>query len=488
VALVVTLLSGAAALRLVAIDSPSFHPHSTRQYRSAIIARAKYYALAPPRDEARREAGVRAGEQKGALEPPLTETLAAAGYAVAGRETPVVPRLLCSGLWLAGGLCVYSLTRRLLGREAALVALSYQVLSPHSVIIGRSFQPEALLVASLAGALLLMLRHHRSLAVRDLWLAGAATALSIVAKPVSVFFLLPAFCSLGWLRQGVRGFLSNRATWLFGASVVAPVAYYAVGALTVDTLREQANMSLGPSMLLRLRYWRSWAEMLGETHGLFVVFFALLGVVVAPRGAARALLVALWVGYVTYGLVFAYHISTHPYYQAPLTVPIALSLASLAVALFRFVRWPAAKLGLGVALALALAYQARTKAVPEYAKTARRPIDDYRSIGKTVKHSSRVVYLSNDSWGSPLVYHGELAGWAWLSSRQASAKQRIRSSRRDVRTLKRLIRDEGAEYFVTTSLRELKSQKGLSEYLERRYRLVGEGRNYAVYDLRRRRR
>ncbi|HEX6277265.1 MAG TPA: glycosyltransferase family 39 protein, partial [Polyangiaceae bacterium] len=257
VALVVMVLVGAAALRLVAIDNPSFHPHSTRQYRSAIIARAKYYALAPPRDEAEREAGVRAGELKGALEPPLTETLAAAGYAIAGRETPVVPRLLCSVLWLAGGLFVYSLARRLLGSEAALVALSYQVLSPHSVIIGRSFQPEALLVASLAGALLLMVRHHRSLAVRDLWLAGAATALSIVAKPVSVFFLVPAFCSLGWLRHGARGLLSNRATWLFlGASVGVPVASYAVGALTVDTLREQASMSLGPSLLLTPRYWR----------------------------------------------------------------------------------------------------------------------------------------------------------------------------------------------------------------------------------------
>jgi hypothetical protein len=482
--LVPGILVGAAALRFVALDNPSYDPHSTRQYRSAIIARAKYYAVQPPRDDARVAAAARAVEEKGALEVPLTETLAAAGYAVAGRETPAVPRLLCSLLWLAGGFFVYSLARRLVGREAALVALAYQVLSAYSVIIGRSFQPEALLVASMAGALLFVLRHHQSLAARDVWLAAAATALSIVAKPVSAFFLLPAFLGLGWLRLGARRLLFDRATWLFLAIAGVPLAFYAASTLMGGALREQASMSLEPSLPATLRFWRNWAEMLGKTHGLAVTLLALLGAAVAPRGAARVLLVALWLGYFAYGLVFAYHISTHPYYQAPFTIPVALSLASLAVALFRFVRFTAAKLALGVTLSLALAYQAGTAAVPQYAKRPQRPLADYRAIGEAVNHSPRVVYLSNDSWGSPLVYHGEIAGWPWLSERQTDARERHSEHKQDVRTLQRLIRNERAEYFVSTSVRELRSQRQLAQYLERKHRLVAEHKNYVIYELR----
>jgi hypothetical protein len=480
--LVLAVLLAGIALRCVAIDNPSYAPHATRQYRSAIIARATYYELSSPRDDALGAAAKRAAAEKGTLEVPLTETLAAVGYAVIGRETPVVPRLLASSFWLFGGLCVYALARMLVGREAALVALAYQVLSPHAVVIGRSFQPEALFVGSMAGALYLMVRHHRSLSVRDLCLAGAATALSILAKPMSVFFLVPAFLSLGWLRHGPRGLATHRASYAFLALAVgAPAAYYAAGSLLDDSLREQASMSFDKSAATAAWFWRGWAEMLGATHGLAVALLSLLGVIVAPRGAARALLVALWLGYVAYGFVFAYHIATHAYYQAPLSVAIALSLASLAVALFRLVRSHAAELALQVGLLVALTFQSKRQAVPQYERTD-RIIQHYDSIGRTVKHSSRVVYLSPRNWGSALLYHGQVAGWFWATGEQNANKEP--SARQDVRTLQRLIRNEGAEYFVATSLNELKSQDRLFKYLERKHRLVEMGKRHAIYDLR----
>jgi hypothetical protein len=481
VVLVVATLLAAAWLRAPALDNPSFStkPTPTRQYRAAIIARALYYDLSPPDERARRRTAERAGKRLGMLEPPITESLAAVGYLIAGAETPIVPRVLTSLLWLAGGVFVYRLVRLVFSPEAALVALGFQVLTVHSVVASRSFQPEALLVLALTFALLRVVHHHLVPDRKNFWFAAAATGFAVLVKPVSACFLIPAFGCLALGRDGLRRTLTKSENWLYLAVGLAlPSSFYLASSLLASDMRDQAAMTFTPALVFTKQFWAGWLAMIDRTHGRLPMVLGAVGVALAPRGTARALFASLWSGYVVYALAFAYHVSSHAYYQVPFVPVLAASLASLASALLRLVpsRAPAAGTAIVVAgLAIGARYAA-DEATRVFEKRSDRAIAMYRAIGSAVHSSDRVVFLSPEAWGGALQYHAPLAGW-YLESRGGRGDK-------NEATLRELVNRREAAYFVATDLDELRRQRRVAAYLERHHRVIHETERAVVYDLR----
>src|ERR671912_511777 len=94
--IVAALLVAGAAVRLVNLDQSVLSFHPTRQFRSAIIARACYYERTPAiPDWARRVAVANRGIQP-AAELTIMEGLACAAYQMAGRESHAFPRIFAS--------------------------------------------------------------------------------------------------------------------------------------------------------------------------------------------------------------------------------------------------------------------------------------------------------------------------------------------------------------------------------------------------------
>ena len=67
---------------------------------------------------------------------------------------------------------------------------------------------------------------------------------------------------------------------------------------------------VSPSFYIR------WIIFAGGLVDLGVAFISFVGVWLLPK-KARIIPLALWVGYILYGLAFSYHITTHEYYSIP---------------------------------------------------------------------------------------------------------------------------------------------------------------------------
>ena len=94
----------AALIRLDEIRAPGFAP--TREYTSAIIARAFYYVGNDNIVPWRQNIAAILKEQQPVLEPPLTEYLVSLSYRIMGNEDISYAHYFTSLFWLVGGIFV----------------------------------------------------------------------------------------------------------------------------------------------------------------------------------------------------------------------------------------------------------------------------------------------------------------------------------------------------------------------------------------------
>src|SRR5687767_6824086 len=113
----------AALIRRDEIRAPGFAP--TREYTSAIIARAFYYAGNENIVPWRQTIAAKLKNQQPILEPPLTEYLVSLSYRIFGNEEIFYARYFTGMFWLIGGIFMYKITRTLLSADAALFATAY---------------------------------------------------------------------------------------------------------------------------------------------------------------------------------------------------------------------------------------------------------------------------------------------------------------------------------------------------------------------------
>ncbi|HEX2677083.1 MAG TPA: glycosyltransferase family 39 protein [Polyangiales bacterium] len=483
------MFGAALALRSVDLGNPRFQFHPTRQYHSAILARAFYARMTDTMSPARKEVAEIAGARAGRFEPPLVEGLVACGYLIVGSEQPAVPRLLSSCFWLIGAWFLFRAARRLISERAAWVALFGFLFLPYGVIASRSFQPDPLMVCLLCASLDAMLVHDELRTRKHLLYASAASALAVLVKPVCVFEIFALFLALFVRRTAPRDWLRAPDLYVFTGLVLAPtVAFYVPSMLGGGALDTQAKSSFQPGLWHQRMFHSGWRQMLERVFGLPALWAAALGIAVS-RGRARVALVALGVGYVAYAFAFAYHVMGHDYYQLPAIPVVALAWAAGAERALELAarfdrRWQLAVLGVCAIATVALTAQR----IVRYSLPALRPRADeriamYRKIGKLVGHSSHVIFLSPDGYGGPIQFYGELSGWYWPTVRDSIiAHERGAPKLNPLKRLDELIPD--AEYFVSTSPRELHRQDAVRERLDGSFRLRANNDRYQIFDLR----
>lgn len=486
--LIVLLFVAAFGLRLYHIDQPPLEFHAARQYRSLIIARgifAQASGLLP--DWQRQVAGV-SMERQGILEPPVMETLAAAGYILVGSEQTWIPRLLSVIFWLIGGAFLYLIARTVGDRSVALIATAFYLFLPFAVVASRSFQPDPSMVALLLVSVWASIRYHRHPSTRGFLLAVACASVAFVWQPRSICVVAAAFVSLAIQRNGLRNWAWFResATFLVPAAI-APAVIYGYGIISGAFRTDIAQDIFQPGLWFSSFLWRGWLFSIDAAVGLVPFFGGLLGAFLFARGLPRALLVGLWVGYFGFGLAFDFAVAVHDYYHLQLVPIVGLSAAPiLAVTVSRARRlspephWRAAIwLILAGALALTLVFARIRMENPGW----EQEIATREAIGAAVAHSTRTIYLAGD-YGVPLEYHGLLAGRAWPLQSDLEWEGLVG---RPERTAEERYRQDFAsdepEYFVIEDFEELEGQSDLLMLLEA-FPVLAEGDGYRIYDLR----
>jgi len=515
--MIATLFAAAFVVRLYRIDQPLLDFHPIRQYRTAILARVYYYQGAESIPQWKKELLASYKERIPLLEPPIGEIVTAWIWRIAGGEYLWLPRIFSCIYWLIGGIFLYLIACRLISPSAAVFSTLFYLFWPYNLFIGRSIQPEAMLVMLYVCSVFLILRYYDRPTVTRLVPAAIAAGCAILIKPYIIFPIYVAFISVGIFKQGLAGFVMSPKSILFViVSLLPGGAYYGHSLLASNYLARRGGIQFVPNLLLTGQFWKSWLAMIGHTTGIVALITAMAGTFFCLKGVARALLAGLWAGYIVFGIVFNNAIHTHDYYQVPLIPVVYIGLGPIAVLLTSHLRrlsilWCRGLAGIGILVLVILGVMALKIRPDQFFNmdprlkdnleivcnfigvnphTVKRINADFTSeaktaeqIGEFVKHSTKTMLLAGGHVRA-LMYHGWFSSVPWpseydlrtdklMGGRQITALERFNSK----------YARHSPQYFIVADLEDFARQKDLKQLLTTRFAVIAESNTYLIFDL-----
>jgi 4-amino-4-deoxy-L-arabinose transferase-like glycosyltransferase len=473
----------AAAVRLYHISEPGVL--IDREYTSAVFARSFYYNQTDSVADWQREIAAIIKQNQPILEPPVTEYLVSLIYRAIGSEQLWVSHILTALFWLISGIFFYEMAKMVVSLKAAVIATVYYLFTPLSILVSRSFQPDALMMMLFLMSLYLILRYYEQPTMSRLLLAGGVTGLGLLERPLILFALMGAYTALAIYRSRSWKFIFEKDFIIFGAICLLPsVLYYGYGIFIAGFLRWKVASSFRPHLYLHREYWEGWAQLAAAGVGYPILLGALFGLPTLRLGKPRFLLIGLWLGYIVFGLVFTMHIHTHGYYQAQLIPIVALSFSSLVAALLDYLRQLNDKwywwLPVGATVLLIMFFD-----ISEVqAKVGSQVFESERvahEIGEIVNHSSHTVFVAR-YYGMPLQYYGELAGMPWP---KAIEYWLYREPNERALSIEERLSGLGfePEYFVITDFDSFNNRHAdLKAFLQENCLLLVQNEHFLIYD------
>ncbi len=509
----------ALLVRLYHITAMPDDYHPARQYRCASIARSFYLSGQPGAEHASAQ---NKHFQDGLLEPPIMEMAAVVGYKLLGGEKLWFPRVLSILFWLAGGYWLFRLAVELSGRTAALFTLAFFLFVPYAILGSRSFQPEPLMVALIIATVYGSHRYFQQPSARRLLALASLAAFTILIKPTSVFAICSVFFCLSIYHSGWKLALTRPALYLFGLIAMLPsLAYYGWGLLHVAKLQDQMSISFVPQLFVHLSYWSGWLKMIGRTAGIIPFVLALAGLCFFSKDHRRMLVVALFLGYLAYGLVFNYHIHTHDYYSlqllpivalalgpilavlsaiacdqwrvspSRLIIPVVLVFALLAVGGFWFKYSNLKRVDAGIKdqlkssmLLVGLSQKVFMFVNPGYYGFDQARADEEK-IGVLVNHSQKTVLLTRDN-SLPIIYNAGISGKVWPSHSEIQFQTDFthRAMLTAAHRYEQFFQPLAPEYFIITEFEDYTNQPDLKAFLEANFPVhASENKRYLIFQL-----
>jgi 4-amino-4-deoxy-L-arabinose transferase-like glycosyltransferase len=475
----------------------------TRQLFSALKARGMYYAMRPdigsmpdspnPNVPAwKREVAIQQWKSMQAIEPTVLETISALTYRVTG-EHPWVARIYSSLFWVTAGIFLFLLANELAGPSGAFISLLFYLFLPYGVLASRSFQPDPLMVALMVSAAWATfhwanIREPGAATPPGAWkwavLAGVLNGLAIFVKNVAIFPL--AFAALAMvLERGLLKSIKDKQTWLLAILAILPAAAYSLyGVLVAGFLGGQFAFRFFPQLWPDPGFYLRWKGQIDGVTGFSAFALGITGIFLVRR-RAMAFLGGLWLGYFAYGMTFAYHISTHDYYQIPLIPIVAISIAPVAETLFEQAKkyqtaW-LMRAALGALILLVTAIQMWNVRV-ELAREDWRPDAQFWSmLGEKIGQNGPVLTISQD-YGYRLAYWG----WQQVDSWYDSGDLDLRALDGRQIDLGARFREQaaGKSFLVVTQIGKLDLQPEIKDFVYKTYPVFAQGQGYIIFDLR----
>jgi hypothetical protein len=475
-------------IRLFDLTDPPLDFHSTRQLRSAIIARDLYYRDLEPALDWQRERAAQQLAGYNLIEPLVFESAVAGAYRLIGSDPVWVARLFAILFWMVGAVALYRLATEMTSPDGGVVALAYYLFLPFGITASRSFQPDPLMVMMFLLALWAVYRWYQRPSWGITLLAGGLLGLAMFVKAVALFLLLPAVAALLLAGIGLRRSIRDPQVWaLAGLAALPVVAYHIYGVYILGTLESQFEGRFFPQLWPDPTFYARWFGSASGLTGYGAILAGLLGLFLFTNPARRAFGMGLWIGYFLLGMTFAYHITTHSYYHLPLVPMVALSIAPLAAFVLGGLSglrpvWLMRAVVVGLLLfgAAEKAWEARVELVE---RNFRHEPAYWMGIAGQLGINSSVVGLTHD-YGNRLVYYGWITPAVWLPSGHMENYRQLRGGSPIV------VQDWFAEltgdkdYFLVTLMNQLNRQPELSELLYENYAIKAEGDGYVIFDLR----
>jgi 4-amino-4-deoxy-L-arabinose transferase-like glycosyltransferase len=472
------------AYRLYDLADPPLDFHSTRQMRSALIARGMYYQWVEDAPEWEKEQAIQQWKDHQIIEPPIFETITAWTYRIVGGEHLWIARIYAALFWLVGGFALYSLARDMTSVDGGIIAAAFYLFLPFGVVASRSFQPDPLMVAWIIIGWYTFYRWYQTPTWKNTLIAGVCAGIALFVKNLAIFFLLPPMAVMIFFQPGIKKAIRDRQVWVIAILSALPVLAYTLYGIWVLNLSGQFEGRFFPELLKDPAHYIKWFYEMEKVTSFPAIFMGLLGTFIFPRKEQRGFVLALWVGYVIYGLLFPYHFLTHSYYHLPLVPLVGLTLAPLAAPVFRWIR----DLNPGVVLQIFIVGVLLFGAGYQFWQVRLALADDYRHepaywemVGEAVGHDKQVVALSQD-YSQRIAYYGRVSALNWPGVGQFNY--------RELRGGKPVEFPEwfaeytaGKDFFLVTRLKELDRQPELKDALYTGYPIYDQGEGYIIFDL-----
>lgn len=478
------LVVGGLAVRLFDLTDPPLGFHPARQMRGALMARYLYFRFRPPRNPHRVEVVERmVRDRMEAYELPLLEALVAGTYLLFGREVVWVARLYSTFFWVLTGWLVFRWLWQATGEVwAGWGGLAYLMALPFTVKAGRAIQPDPLMTLLVTSAGYAWWSWIQTTRRREGILGTVAAALACLVKPFAVFFVAPMLAAWAWIQY-------RRRQWnAYRVATVVLVTFLPLALFILVARRETAGTYWQHWTFSLLHLWTDpkfyprWMRFLAGLTGTGWPLFALLGWCLSA-GAFQAFLTAWLLGYLAYGLLLPYQITSHNYYHLPFLPWIALGLgAGIAVWLPRLRQRGSLWQGLALVMAWAWILYGFAEGFTDVRDSWWDEAAHYRWVGALLPPQARLIGLV-EHYGYPLAYYGERVVVPWPSTAE-QALARLRGGEPEALWQRFYERVEGFQYFVVTDFWEWEHQPRLRELLTQHCSLVYQDDSLLLFDLR----
>jgi len=488
IAILVILLLGGFAVRLIDVTDLPLDSAVTRGLHSFLMAREYYYEMDTPETNAipqdLREFGIQAGKREPSIEPPILEYLVAYTYRIIGGENMLVPRLYSIFFWVAGGLGLFLLARKLMPLMGAYAVLAYYLFDQQAAIFSRNFQPDPLMVMLIIWALFFQYLWWEKDTTRNAIFAGLFTGLAILVKAPAAFFVGLPIAGLV-LQKGFIKSLKNGRVYLIAALALLPaVIFYTLSATVGGNSGSIFGARWFPNLFISPRWYLDWLKLATYMTQVFPFVLGLLGFFFMRKKGDKVFYFCMWLGYLLYGYMFAYHIYTHSYYHLPLIPIVALGFGAVIAVLYEKLEesprtWLSrAAVLLIVLLSLALAVQ-RIRGVL-VADNYRHEAQYWADLGDKLGHNSSVIALTHD-YGYRLSYWGFINAQIWPTEGDQTVKE-LQGSTDPAFEQYFDLKTEGMQYFLVTLQNEFENQPELHDFLFANFPYE-EGDGYYIFDL-----
>ncbi len=483
VIVLVLVFAAALGIRLFDLDDLPLDFGATRQLFSMFKARGMYYAMNESLPEWQREMAVQQWQDSPVIEPPVLEGLVAVSYLVFG-ENLAIARIYSSLFWLAGGLFLFLLARKMSNDDSALIVLLLYLFLPYGIFASRSFQPDPLMTGLMIASAWGLWQWREAATWRWAITAGLLMGLTIFVKNVMVFPL--AFAALALvIQRGIKESLSDKQVWAVAGLSVLPAGLFTIyGLYIAGFLGQQFAFRFFPELLMEPSFYLRWKEQWDYVFGFGTVATAVIGLLLL-RGRSLALLLGLWLGYIAYGLTFAYHIVTHSYYHLPFIPMVALGLAPVAHAIFlKLAELSWARLTRALAagfLILVVFLQVWAVRVELLRLDFRDEPAYWLALGDVLGHSNTPVLIIAQDYGGRLAYWGWQPVQSWYTDGDIAVRELAGIELDLPERFKKMA--EGKRFFVAARLSRFDDDKALKNMLYENYPVYAEGQGYIIFDL-----
>ena len=394
--------------------------------------------------------------------------------------------------WFLSLILVYKIALKISSKTTANIAALFYSISPLSVLISRSFQPDQwMLTFSLAGIYSILLWQRKKMFY--FYLSAVFVSVSILAKiPAVIFTLIPiSYLVLKSKKDSfkIRNYLYLTISLLPGTFWFIYTYFRNISGLPTSGIFSLSNW-FGFEVFLNPKYY---LNIFGFEYNLVLLP---IGIILFVIGVFQKLkpnqkFLYFWLGgIILYFLIFNKHNMTHEYYHLPF-LPIAVLFIGFAGEKV----WTAIYINVvlrGILISVLIFTIFLLMIFPTYQR-AYKPIDRFSYVTsaadkiRSVTKPSDLIIGSMDS-GPSLVYYSNRNGWLFDVNRKDAEtlfnfygvkNAKIINPIEDLEDLRR----QGAVIFASANKSQFTANATFAKYMYSNYPVITENDNFIIFSL-----